>query len=716
MTSDRSRRAVTTVAWAAVIACSLATGVALQQLIALRTVVEGLADQLTLDAGPESTLIYDGNDAVVSALFEQHRIGVPLAKVSAHVVNAVVAIEDKRFWTHGGIDLRRIARAAAVNWRSGNYVQGGSTITQQLVRSLLLNREKTYERKFKEAILARRLEERFTKEQILEAYLNRVYFGDGFYGIEAAAQGYFGKTAASLDPIEAATLAGLIKGPSVYAPTTAPERARARRNIVLAAMESQGLLSEREFRTFSAAPLSVLAARDEDGHPAANRKDPHGGDYFRDVVARELLARFGAEAVYTGGLRVYTTLDPPMQASAEAATNGRLQEIERTSRRSNETGPLQAALVSIDPQTGFVRAIVGGRDYGESPFDRAVDARRQPGSAFKPFIYALALESGFSPSSELDNLDQPIDTAEGPWLPAGEHELTSIRLRDALVLSSNRAAAHLLQDVGVQRTLDLVSRFGITSPMPPVPSVALGTGEMSLFELTSAYGVFANRGVWQPPTLIRRVVDRFGREIYRAPAAGRQVISDATAFLMTSMMSDVINRGTATAARNAGLKLQAAGKTGTSNDYTDAWFVGYTPHLVTGVWFGYDTPQMIMRQGFAGVVAVPAWAKYMAAVSAGASNDGFVQPASVVKVKLCRLSGMLATDHCNEPVIEPAPYDPLQPDVLAGAMLVRDGGTYDEYRRADQMPAPCNLPHGQSAVAAPTPVAGEIRRVGLPQP
>jgi 1A family penicillin-binding protein len=703
---------VTSLAWAVAITCSMAAGAAVHQLLTVRGQVEQLSSQLTLDSGPESTLIYDRNDAPISAIFDEHRIGVPLSKVSRHLVDAVVAIEDKRFWSHGGIDVPRIARASVINLRAGRYVQGGSTITQQLVRSLLLSREKTLTRKFKEALLARRLEERFTKEQILEAYLNRVYFGDGYYGVEAAAQGYFGKAAAALDPVEGATLAALIKGPSMYAPTKAPERARERRNVVLAAMRSQGSLSDQELRTDAASPLKVLPARD-DAAAGGDRERSTGAEYFRDIVARELLARFGAEAVYTGGLRVYTTLDPEMQAGAAAAVGARLEEIARATRPKEGEDPLQAALVSIDPETGFVRAIVGGRDYFESPFNRAVDARRQPGSAFKPFIYALALESGFSPSSELDGLDQPIDTNEGPWLPAGEHELSSIRLRDALIVSSNRAAAHLLQQVGVRRTLDLVSRFGISSPMPSVPSVALGTGEMSLFELTSAYGVFANYGAWRAPVLIRRVVDRFGREIYRAPQTERQVISDATAFLLTSMMSDVINRGTATAARSAGFKLQAAGKTGTSSAYTDAWFVGYTPHLVTGVWFGYDTPRAIMRRGFAGVVAVPAWAKYMAAVTKGAKNDAFEQPASVVRVRLCRLSGMLATDRCDEPVMEPAPYDPDNPNLLAGATLVRDGGTYDEYRRADQMPEPCSLRHGHQDDVVPA--LGDVTRIKFPQ-
>ena len=697
MDRDHRRRVLNTTLWVAAIALSIATGVVMQRLWTLRGELETLAARLTLDAGPESTLLYDAHDEVMSALFEEHRIGVPLANVSRQAVDAVVAIEDQRFWIHRGLDARRIAMAAVNNWRRGQYAQGGSTITQQLVRSLLLSREKTYLRKFKEAVLARRLEERYPKDAILQAYLNRIYFGDGYYGIEAAALGYFGKSASELDTVEAATLAGLIKAPSLYSPTKSPQRARARRDVVLGVMRAQGALSDQEFHAAVAVPLTILAAEARPQQP--DSRSARGAEYFRDVVAHDLLTRFGAEAVYTGGLRVYTTLDPRMQRGAEEAVTTRLSELSRTDR-GDET--LQSALVALDPATGYVQAMVGGRDYVESPFNRATEAHRQPGSAFKPFIYAMALESGLSPGSRLDGLDVPIETREGPWLPAGEHEGPSIRLRDALVVSSNRAAAHVLQDVGVRRTLDLVSRFGITSPMPAVPSVALGTGEVSLLELTAAYGVFANRGRWREPIMIRRVVDRFGREIYRAPQTERPVISEATAYLMTSMLADVVNRGTAAGARSAGFKLRAAGKTGTSNDYTDAWFVGYTPHLVTGVWFGYDKPQMIMRRGFAGVVAVPAWARFMSAATTGAADDWFAMPSSVVKVKLCRLSGLLATDRCDQPVVEPAPFDPEHPDVLAGSLLLREGGTFEDLRRVGNEPDVCPLRHGEYDSTVPS--------------
>lgn len=688
----------TILAWCLLVVVGLGAGVAMQKLWKLRTELERLANHLSVEVGPQSTLIFDGNNNLVSALFEEHRIAVPLEKISAHMTHAVLATEDKRFYDHDGVDVVRIAAAAIANSRAGGIVQGGSTITQQLVRSLLLDRERTYKRKIKEAILARRLEEQYSKHDILQAYLNRVYFGDGYYGVEAAAIGYFGKSATELDAPESATLAGLIKGPSVYSPTKAPDKARERRDWVLGEMRTEGAISDEEYQAAVSVPVKILLARgDKTG--VQDPRHVRGGEYFRDAVTRELIERFGADAVYTGGLRVYTTLDRSLQRIAEDVISSRLKGTPRGGRE-----PLQGALVAIDPRTGHVKALVGGRNYRESNFNRALESRRQPGSAFKPFIYAVALETGMSPGSQIQGLDQPIPSQQGPWLPDGEHEVSQASLRDALVRSSNRAAAHLLQQVGIHRTIDLVQRFGINSPMPPVPSLALGTGEVTLFELTSAYGVFANSGVWKEPTLIRRVTDRYGREIYKASEVERRVISENTAYLMTTMMSDVVDHGTGTAARAYGFRMQAAGKTGTSNDYTDAWFVGYTPAVVTGVWFGHDKPRTIMDRGFASVIAVPAWARFMRAALRDTKDNWFDMPGGLAKVKLCRLSGMLATDRCHEPVYEYPAYDPNNPNVVAAARpMARHSGVYEEVMPYDRVPQPCTMLHGAPTAPAYDP-------------
>ena len=684
------------VAWMVVLIAGFATGVATHQLWNLRQDIEELAADVSLDDGPASTLLFDGNDEVVAAVFVQHRLPVRLESISPHLLNAVLVVEDRRFYEHDGIDWRRVLKAAVVNLRAGEIVQGGSTITQQLVRSTLLKSERSYRRKVTEAVLARRLEESHSKHDILQAYLNRVYFGDGHYGVQAAAMGYFGKPASNLEPVEAAMLAALIKGPSLYAPTKAPARARARRDLVLGQMLAEGALDQQQFEDASTIPIDAIVTP-KDSSRTADLRHVSGAEYFRDAVTRELVERFGAQATFSGGLRVYTTLDRKLQGVAEEV--GRLSRL-----RTPDGQPLQTALVAIEPTTGFVKAIVGGRDFRESPFNRALDARRQPGSTFKPFIYARALESGLSPSSRIDNLNLPIPTAEGPWLPRDHDAMPTLRLREALVQSSNRAAAHLLQQVGVESTLNLVAQFGITSALPAVPSLALGTGEVSLFELTSAYGVFANRGVWRKPTTIRRVEDRHGRVIYRASGEERRVISDASAYQMTSMMADVLNRGTATAARGTGFNLQAAGKTGTSDGFTDAWFVGYTPHLVTGVWFGFDHPRMIMNRGFAGLVAVPPWARFMIAATRHDRNDWFDMPGTLTKVRLCKISGLLATDRCHLPVVEePDPEaEPVDP-LLDAATIVKEGGTYEDLRRVENLPPPCHLHHSDTVIASYEP-------------
>ena len=368
------------------------------------------------------------------------------------------------------------------------------------------------------------------------------------------------------------------------------------------------------------------------------------GRYFQEEVRRQLVARFGGQKVLQGGLRVYTGYDPEMQCAGEKTIASRIDQIVKARKMSRD---LEGSLVAIDPASGEVRALVGGRDFLETSYNRATQAHRQPGSAFKPIIYAAALERGMSPASVLHHLDEPIMTDSGPWLPSGEHELPDYSLRAALKISSNRAAANLLQQVGYSQATYYAQRMGIESRLPAVASLALGTGGVTLMELTSAYGVFANQGVAVAPHLIVRVEDKAGNTIWDDTPGRHQAVTPATAFLMSSMLADVITSGTATTARTAGFKLPAAGKTGTTDNYTDAWFVGYTPHLVTGVWFGMDKPAPIMNRGFAAVVAVPAWAEFMKQATAKDAADWFQAPADVEKVTICRLSGQLATDACK---------------------------------------------------------------------
>jgi 1A family penicillin-binding protein len=549
--------------------------------------------------------------------------------MSPNLKNAILAIEDQRFYEHSGVDVVRIVGAAVANLRQGSRAQGGSTITQQLARMSFLTPEKTYTRKLQEVLLAALIERDYSKDQILELYLNRAYFGAGLYGAEAASLGYLGKHASELTVADAALLAGLVKAPSNYAPTVNLERAVQRRNLVLEMMHSAEMIDEKDLASARATKVVLTDAL---------RKDEPYGRYFKEAVRLELISRFGEERVYEGGLRVYTTLDLDVQRAADDEVRKALATLDKRKPRRS-VGELQAALVSIDPRSGEVRALIGGRDFNNSHYNRALQAKRQPGSAFKPFVYAAALEAGYSPASVIDRLFDPIDTPEGDWIPEDGHsDESSMTMRNALKTSSNRAAVRMLQDLGIPKAVDYAERVGV-GEMPSVPSLALGAGEVTLETLTTAYSVFAAGGLRRTPVYIKRVEDQAGQVLYEAPYISEQVISPQSAFLMTSMLADVVNQGTAYGARQAGFKLPAAGKTGTTNDYRDAWFVGYTPRLVTGVWVGFDQPQTIMGGGYAATVAVPLWAGFMKRATAEDPNEWYSAPKGIVAVKVCRLSG-----------------------------------------------------------------------------
>ena len=683
--------------------------------VALRAswgVIDEFAHAATLaeiGAHPQSTIVYDRLNRPAFTFYVEQREDVPLDRISPHMVDALLAVEDRRFYTHHGLDGIRILKAAWRDWRAGRILEGGSTITQQLARLEQLTPRRTFERKLREAAIAVRLEERYTKAQILNAYLNAVYFGDGYYGVEAAARGYFGKPAAALAPHEAALLAALVRSPSTYSPSVSPARALARRNLVLRLMRDAGSLSDDEYAREQALPLR--AARVVAGTTEASRAC---GKYYQEEVRRQLVAQFGGKQVLRGGLRVYTGYDPDMQCGAEKAIAARIAQITRTSKSARD---LEASLVALDPASGEVRALVGGRDFEATSYNRATQARRQPGSAFKPIIYAAALERGMAPASILRNLDEPIMTDRGPWLPSGEHEESEYSLRTALKISSNRAAAQLLQQVGLSQATYYAQRLGIQSQLPSVPSLALGTGGVTLLELTAAYGAFANEGVAVTPHLITRVEDAGGASIWADLPGRHQAVTASTAFLMSSMLADVITSGTATTARAAGFRLPAAGKTGTTDDYTDAWFVGYTPHLVAGVWFGLDKPAPIMHRGFAAVVAVPAWADFMKSATAHDRPDWFQPPPDVEKVTICRVSGMLATDACRrgwtgadyvQAGLTEMPGVPVGTSGRAAAAKPSAPNVYDDYFPIGSAPSePCSI-HGTSEMPGVARTAGTV--------
>ena len=609
-----------------------------------RNAVRGLGEMA------QATTIYDANDSVVFTIFKEQRIEIPLEKMSPNLIKAVISVEDQRFYEHSGVDFIRVAAAVLRNVHEGRRAEGGSTITQQLARQSFLSRDKTFRRKLKEVILAAHIEHEYSKKEILEFYLNKVYFGDGLYGVEAASRGYFGKPASALTIAEAALLAGLIQSPSSYAPTANPERAVARRNVVLQTMVASGAIDQAQYEEARRTPVRLKNGLEV--------KESFGL-YFKEHVRKELVDRFGWPRVGEGGLRVYTTLDRELQQAGEKILESGLEAIEQRrgyrheARGAGASEYLQGALIAMDPRTGAVRAMVGGRDFNESRFNRATQAKRQSGSAFKPFVYATALEAGYSPASLISHLNDPILTAQGNWVPEDEHSnAESMTMRAALRMSSNRAAVQMLNTVGIPAAVSFAQKLNIGTP-PSVPSLALGASDVTLVSLTSAYGAFANEGIVRTPVFIRRVEDSDGKILYEDPSKSNRAVSESTAFLMSSMLADVINAGTAYKARQGGFTLPAAGKTGTTNDFVDAWFIGYTPRVISGVWVGFDQPQTIVSKGYAGDLAVPIWTSFMKLATQGDKAEWFERPSNVVGVNVCRVSGMLPNVGCgNAQVID----------------------------------------------------------------
>ena len=610
-------------------------------------VLDGVPDRSSLGRVadmPRATIFYDHQNQPAFTISREQRIEVPIDRISPALRQAMVAIEDQRFYDHQGVDIVRIAGAAVANVRDGRRGQGASTITQQLARLSFLTPAKTYTRKLQEALLAALIETEYSKDQILELYLNKVYFGSGFYGAEAAALGYFGKHAADLNVPEAAMIAGLVKAPSNYAPTVDLERALKRRTVVLQAMRETNAIDEATFERARSAKVVL--------NDALNKEEPYGR-FFKEHIRRELVSRFGEPRVYEGGLRVYTTIDVAMQRAADAEVQRVLADVDkrRGKRGAETTAVLQASLIAIDPRSGEVRALIGGRDFIQSNYNRAIHAKRQPGSAFKPFVYAAALEAGYTPASLIEHLDEPIQTLQGAWVPEDGHSSASaLTMRSALKTSSNRAAVRMIEDLGIQKAVAYAERVGI-GQMPSVPSLALGSGEVTLETLTSAYAVFATQGLHRTPTYIKRIEDAEGNVLYASPYESQQVIGPQTSFLMTHMLADVINYGTAWKARQLGFKLPAAGKTGTTNDYHDVWFVGYTPRLVTGVWIGFDQPQTIISGGYAADVAVPLWAGFMKKATDGDPSEWYKTPKGISSANVCRLSGKRPVDGCYEATV-----------------------------------------------------------------
>jgi penicillin-binding protein 1A len=595
---------------------------------------------------PQSSLVFARDGSLIGELGVQKRTIVAIRTLPKYVGQAFVAVEDQRFYQHDGVDMVGIAGALKDAVRGDP--RGASTITQQLVGNmhpdLIDRRDKSPLRKLREQAAAREMEKHYSKEQILEGYLNQIAFGHGWYGIESAARHYFGKGAAQLTLAEAATLASLPKGPAIYDPIKAPERVTERRNLVLSLMAQQKYVTPAQAEAAKRVPLKTV---------------PDAGfsvdaSYFLDVV--RIQAERAGIPVSTGGYRVYTSLDPLLQRAANQALVAGIEEVEAlpgyrhtkfASRQKGSADYLQGALVAIDPFTGDVRALVGGRDYRESSFDRVIDGLRQPGSAFKPIVYAAAIADSLTANAIIPDtaITIPLDRGRVYRPDNSDNQfLGPITMREALAKSRNVVAVQLAERVGMDTIVRWARRFGIDAPVAPYPASAIGASALQPLDLVGAYTVFANLGAHVDPRFIYRIEDRGGNAVFTNPAAApRAVIDPKVAFIVRDMMREVVERGTATSVRRyLPATIPVAGKTGTTNDNSDVWFVGMTPEIVAGVWLGFDKPKTITSGAAGGTLAAPIFGKMMAEYYASRSPAEWVPPRGLIAAQLDRITGQLA--------------------------------------------------------------------------
>ncbi|MBA2627751.1 MAG: PBP1A family penicillin-binding protein [Gemmatimonadales bacterium] len=586
----------------------------------------------------EGSRVLDRSGATLGRLTYVRRINVPLARVPKQVRAAFIAVEDRRFYFHHGVDWRSAGRATLRNFRHFGVEEGFSTITMQVVRNAFIPElagQRSLKRKLIEINLAHRLEKSLSKQQILELYLNIIYFGNGTYGVEAASRDLFGKSVSRLTLAEAATLAGLPKAPSAYAPRRHPERATDRRNLVLALMVREGYITSAAASAATAKPLAVAEDEWRPVQDSSAAIDPIRA--FVDSV-------LGDRVLTEGDLIVRTTLDGRAQRAAETAVRVQGAAIGRSSGAG-----VEGAMVALDPRNGEVRALVGARQYTRRGFNRALSARRQPGSAFKPFVYAAALARGVTPAEVLDDAPVEIEQEGEVWAPAnfGDEYHGPLTLRRALMRSANAATVRLAMAVGPARVVDLARRAGIASPMEPVPSIALGSLEVTPVELVAAYAPFANGGLRVRPSLVRRIETADGQVLWKArPDSLTRVLDRREAFQLTSMLRSVVDGGTGYALREMGVRGPVAGKTGTTNDGNDVWFIGYTPTLVAGFWFGYDTPRSLGYGASGGRLAAPAWASFYLRGWREGLNTDWAPPPGLVTRTIDGTNGLIANEWC----------------------------------------------------------------------
>jgi len=619
------------------------------------------------------TRIYDRNGDVLMEYYTERRILIPYSEIPPYLIDCLLATEDRKFYDHWGVDMRRIFGAVAHNIAKFNLTaEGASTISQQLARSLFLTPEKTLNRKLKEALTSIRIERTYSKNEIIQMYLNHHYFGPRAYGIQAASQLYFSKNAQELNLLESALLIGLLKAPSRYNPLEHPDRAIIRRNIVLNSLVDYGKLTPEMADSLKQIPLELSRQKNDIGQ----------APYFTELVRQRILDEYGEEGLYSSGLSIYTTLDLRLQAVADSAVAEEVDEQQALHEKYYDIdnkdythliadtlgGPdsirvykqIQGMLFAMDNKTGAVLAFVGGRDFKTSKFNRVVQALRQPGSAFKPIVYATAIDNGFSPSDLL--LDSPIVLTIGgeEWRPSN-FDMTfrgEMTLREGLRSSINLIAVKLIMDplVTPRQVVEYARRFGITTRLDPVPSLAMGSSDVLLWEMVPAFSVFPNGGILRKPFYITKIVDRNGYVKYEKTMGDQEeVLSEQTAYIMTNMLETVINHGTGIGARLRGFRPPAGGKTGTTNDYTNNWFLGFVPQLTCGVWIGFDDYTRIgsPSKGEVGAsTALPVWTRFMKAACDSLPPKEFPIPPGIYTATVCLDSGELAKGDCVRTVTD----------------------------------------------------------------
>ncbi|SYZ73400.1 Penicillin-binding protein, 1A family [Candidatus Zixiibacteriota bacterium] len=606
------------------------------------------------------TKIYAADGTLLQEFFNENRALVPYNKIPPQMIDMLLAVEDREFFDHWGINIPRTFKAFAIDVVRWRRAQGASTITQQLARMLFLHRQKTVERKIKEALTAIKLERTYSKEEILQMYLNQYYFGRGAYGISAAAKAYFNKSVDELTINDCALLVGLLKAPSRY--SDSPEQSLRIRNSSLYSYYDWGKMSRHDYDSLRALPLDLSSPKSESGR----------APYFTEMVRQYLLDKYGEDVLYTGGLKVITTLDWDLQQTAETEMKQKLNTMQAYYERvyginnpnytnfipdSTEPGgghrvfkEIQGASVTIENDNGNVLSLMGGKSFAESKFNRAVQALRQPGSSFKPFVYTAAIDNGYHPSDIF--YDDPIVlTIPGAkeWRPQNfDNEfMGEMTLRDGLRLSRNLIAIKLLLKLNPDQVIFYANKMGITTPLQPVASLAIGTSEVRLIDITSAYTVFPNGGIKVPYRYILKIIDRYGNVMEdNTNIHKEEVLSAQTAYIMVNMLQSVVDNGTGRGARTLGFMRPAGGKTGTSDNFTDNWFVGFTPQITTGVWVGFDDKTSIGKNQTGSANALPIWTAIMMKAHSTLPTQDFSVPDGITFADICLNSGKLATDRC----------------------------------------------------------------------